>query len=247
MTLITDLAARKAYLVGQLTEVDGTPSTLSRSQQFRQLWREIKQVDKQLQEAYEEAEANKSQSSVPGVSVQEGTNAAARAVSEDDADNTTSEHSSPRNTAASSSSDTASKTAPRKVTFQLPEASDHESDSEISDTSSSSWTPKAPLNLDEIDFGDPEAFKRFMEYMRPRDWDRNRIDGNENLDGDGHNNADHSVLAPLQSSEDEMEASRTSAESQERSSSGLDDMAQETDKNSNASDHPTRAVIFGTS
>lgn len=163
---------------------------------------------------------------MPEVSVQEGSGLAARTVSEDETDNTTSEQSSLGDTAASRL-DAAPKTAPRKVAFQLPDPSEHDSDSEISDTSLT-YSPRERLNLDEIDFNDPEAFKRFMEYMRPRDYFEDGNDGNKSLDGDGHDDSDHSVPARHQGSEDEMEESRTSTESQEKTLSGLDDTPQET-------------------
>ena len=113
MTMITDLAARKAYLLGQLNEIDVAESSLYRNRQIRKLGKEYMQVDKQLKEAYAEAEAEKSQSSVPVVSVQEGTDPAAQTVSEDEADNATSDYSSPGKVAASSS-ETTSKAAQRK-------------------------------------------------------------------------------------------------------------------------------------
>ncbi|KAJ0120784.1 hypothetical protein J7T55_015518 [Diaporthe amygdali] len=220
MTIITDLAARKAYLLGQLNEVDGAQSSLSRNQQLLKLWREFKQVETQLEEAYTEAEAKKSQSSLPGVSVQEGTNAAARAVSECEADNAIPDHSSPGKMVAPSS-DTASKGAPRKVAFQLPEASDHSSHSEspgTSSTNSSIESNKEPT--DPIDFEDGDAmWESLMARMHPINNDGSRFDKYKSLVNDGDDNSDHSVLPRHQGSQDEMGGSHTSTESQEKDSS----------------------------
>lgn len=228
MALITDLAARKAYLLGQLNEVDGAQSSISRGQQLMKLWREFKQVDKQLQEAYTEAEAKKSQSSVPGVSVQEGTNPAVRTVSECEADNATSDHSSPGKMVAPGS-DTTSKTAPRKVTFQLPEASDHGSHSESPETSSTDSSIESNKEpIDPIDFDDGDAlWESLMARRHPINVDGSRFDKYKSLDNDGDDNSDHSILPRHQGSQDEMEGSHTSNESQEKDSSFQDGMSQE--------------------
>lgn len=219
MPIISDLAARKAYLLGQLNEIDGAQSSLSRSQQLMKLWREFKQVDQQLKEAYTEAEAKKSQSSVLGVSVPESvpeeTNPAAQTVSEGEADNATSDHSSPGNMAASSS-DTSSKAAPRKVAFQLPEASDHGSHSESSETSSTS--SRTESNGEPID-SDEELFQRLKARHDRMINECSRLDAHKSLDSDDDDNSDHSALPQHVGGQDEIEGGRTSTESQEKDSS----------------------------
>lgn len=213
MTMITDLAARKAYLLGQLNEIDGAESSLYRNRQIRKLGKEYMQVDKQLKEAYAEAEAEKSQSSVPVVSVQEGTDPAAQTVSEDEADNATSDHSSPGKVAASSS-ETTSKAAQRKVAFQLPEASDHDSQSEISGASPTSSSIE--LNEDPPEPSDSDDEEAWFHYLRAR---RERLHRFANDYASKCYASDHFVPPPYIGSQDEMEGSRVSPESQEQDSS----------------------------
>jgi hypothetical protein len=94
MTSVNELAAKKAYLTGQLTAGGSNQGMLK-------WWREYKQVDKELQEAYAEAEAKKPQASAPESSTKESIEPAAPEASDNEADNEASDNEAPTKEAAS--------------------------------------------------------------------------------------------------------------------------------------------------
>lgn len=118
-------------------------------------------------------------------------------------------------------SGTASKAAPRRVAFRLPEASDHGSHGESPETSSTSSSIESNREpIDPIDFNDSEALYESFMARRPhmiKD-DGSRFDKYKSLDNDGDDNSDHSILLQHKGSQNEMEGSYTSTESQEKDS-----------------------------
>ncbi|KAL1879249.1 hypothetical protein Daus18300_001828 [Diaporthe australafricana] len=176
MTSVNELAARKAYLTGQLTAGGGDQGML-------RWWREYKQVDKELQEAYAEAEAKKLQAPAPDSSTQESIDPAAPEASDNEADNEASENGASDKEASENeasdneaptkeaASDTDSKKKRRKVTFQLPQSSEStspvESSDEIFSVSSIDWNSEEYYVPPDAEYESPDEinYHGFTEYM----------------------------------------------------------------------------------